>query len=109
MCLFLLRDQKMIIILYSGFYRDNNIRTEFCMKTFQTTSSFDSNWPPGAYCILQYGGSCPYGNLLVVSNHFAYFSFRYSVIFRININKCENQKNDRCVCARVQSRLAVLG
>jgi len=101
MCLYLLRDQKMTIILYSGFYRDNNVRTEFCMKTFQTTSSFASNWPSGAYCILQYGGSCPYGTI-VFSNHFAYFSFCHSVIFRIITNKCENKtKRSVCVCVCV--------
>ena len=71
------------------------------MKTFQTTSSFASNWPSGAYCILQYGGSCPYGTI-VFSNHFAYFSFCHSVIFRIITNKCENKtKRSVCVCVCV--------
>jgi len=45
--------------VFSGGFLKNNLRTYFCIKTSDTTSS--SEWPSGSYCILRYGGHCPSG------------------------------------------------
>ncbi|XP_052220881.1 uncharacterized protein LOC127837669 [Dreissena polymorpha] len=44
----------------AGSFANNNLRTEFCMKTQAHFTDFDVNWPSGTYCILKQG-SCPPG------------------------------------------------
>ncbi|XP_052799350.1 uncharacterized protein LOC128230964 [Mya arenaria] len=45
----------------SGYFYTNNIKTNFCIKNTRSVTSYDTNWPKGSYCILKYGGSCPFG------------------------------------------------
>ncbi|XP_052797721.1 uncharacterized protein LOC128229875 [Mya arenaria] len=44
----------------SGSFADNNIRTDFCIKTISSTTTYDGLWPRGSYCLLKYR-NCPNG------------------------------------------------
>ena len=39
---------------------NENVRTEFCMKTTALVTVYDRTWPAGDYCILK-KARCPYG------------------------------------------------
>lgn len=43
-----------------GEFASNNIKTYFCIKTSQSTSSYDQTWQNGTYCLLKHG-TCPTG------------------------------------------------
>ncbi|WAR01429.1 hypothetical protein MAR_007987 [Mya arenaria] len=44
----------------AGSFASDDIRTDFCIKTISSTTTYDGLWPRGSYCLLKYR-NCPNG------------------------------------------------